>query len=240
MSYVDHPRGAEGRAPRPSRSSARRPGACWAPGALSALCMIALATPARAEEAPRSALPGAAPKVAPDEAAPDEAAPAGGAATRDRASMIARSAEVARGYYQALQRGDFAGAAGFLHPAFLRRLHEVSLEELERLPEAEARARAQGYAAASVPGVRALSPAAFFVRFVQSPQGAGLRALSDPALGGVRAVVEHSHCVPERAECEVTLRLKGTREDGQPFSAPQRIYVWFDAEGARVEDRPRP
>lgn len=164
-----------------------------------------------------------------------------------RETLLRTSANLARGYYQALIRGEFAQAAGFLHPSFLDEFFQKWLQQVqEAAPDVQKGKLSQM-------GLRDLSEASllrrtqFFERYAKSPAGIGLRALSDPELQGLRPVIETQSCVPEQRSCLVQLRLKGQRQDGSAISSPQTLWVryadgkyWVDTRRESVGDDKRP
>ena len=148
----------------------------------------------------------------------------------DRAKLRQVSARLARGYYQALINAEFTQAAGFLHPEFLAQMKKSWLQRVEaaRPPARKKQLAAMGLKTLSEATL--LSGVTFFSRYAASPQGAGLRRLSEPGLLQMRAVVENQMCDPKEQSCQVQLRIKGRKDNGEKISAPQTLWVRF-AEG---------
>lgn len=142
-----------------------------------------------------------------------------------REQMIKRSAEASRGYYKALIDKQYEQAASFLHPGFTEGLRQRMLEEIERAPLPKQKATLNTLGVSDLTALRTLPAGRFFLLYVNSSYGVGLRALSAPELLTLRPVVETQSCAPEERACRVTVRLKGKRQDESAVSAVNDVYV---------------
>ena len=148
----------------------------------------------------------------------------------DREKLLQVSAQLSRGYYQALFDAEFAQAAGFLHPEFLAQMQNAWLQRVQSAKPAAQKKHLADMGLQTLSEATLLSGIEFFARYATSPDGIGLRRLSEPGLLQMRAVVENQACEPSTQSCEVLLRIKGKKESGAAISAPQTLWVRF-AEG---------
>lgn len=143
----------------------------------------------------------------------------------DREKLLQVSAQLSRGYYQALFDAEFAQAAGFLHPGFLAEMQNAWLQRVQSAKPAAQKKQLADMGLKTLSEATLLSGVAFFARYANSPAGVGLRRLSEPGWVQMRAVVEHQACEPSTQSCEILLRIKGKKEDGASISVPQTLWV---------------
>lgn len=162
----------------------------------------------------------------------------GPASGLDREKLLQVSAQLTRGYYQALFEAQFAQAAGFLHPEFLLQMQKSWLQNVQAAKPAVQKKQLASLGVNSLSEASLLSGVDFFARYAKGPDGAGLRRLSEPGLLQMRAIVEHQTCQPETKSCQVELRIKGSRENGTAISAPQTLWVRYAEGKFWVDSRP--
>ena len=143
----------------------------------------------------------------------------------DREKLLQISAQLSRGYYQALFDAEFAQAASFLHPEFLAQTQHAWLQRVQSAKPAAQKKQLADMGLQTLSEATLLSGVEFFARYATSPEGIGLRRLSEPGWVQMRAVVEHQACEPSTQSCEILLRIKGKKESGAAISAPQTLWV---------------
>ncbi len=181
---------------------------------------LALCSPALAEE---KAPPVEEPAVAPGKARAPRA-PAHGKQKLSHAMMLKTAREVTRGYYNALIAAKYDVAASFLHPSAIEPLRARVLADLEKSAPQKTENTLAALGVKDLTTLRTMSLDAFYVAWAKSSYGQGIQVLSQKDLA-VDVVLEPPTCSEKDLACEVSLKLRGRKDDGTKMESPSTVWV---------------